>query len=82
MTSFEAGFFKYALERGFSESEAAHLLKQASEYPAAEQMFRSLPQQEEEQQHSPDELEALAELLKQKAIDSQLHLPDVHRVNL
>lgn len=80
MTSFEAGFVKHAQECGFSRIEALHLLKQALEYPAAEQMFRVLPSEEEE--HSPDELEALTEMLKQKAIASQLHLPDVHKVSL
>lgn len=80
MTAFEAGFIKYAQECGFSPEEALHLFKQASEYPAAEQMFRSLPNEGE--QDSPDELEALTEMLKQKAIDTQFHLPDVHKVSL
>ena len=80
MTSFIVGFVKHAQECSFSEEEALHLLKHALEYPAAEQMFRTLPSEEEE--HSPEELETLTELLKQKAIASQLHLPDVHKVSL
>jgi hypothetical protein len=80
MTSFKSGFLKYAEEQGFSEAEAEHLFKQAEEYPATEQMFRSLAPEKES--NSPEELETLAELLKQHAINSQLHLPDVHRVKL
>jgi hypothetical protein len=80
MLSFETGFLKYAQECGLSEKEAAHILKRASEYPAAAELFRTLPQEDE--QHSPEELETLADMLKQKFIDSQLTLPNVHRVHL
>jgi hypothetical protein len=80
MNSFEVGFVKHAQECGFSRPEALHLLKQSLEYPPTAQMFRELPGEEEE--HSPEELEALTEMLKQKAIASQLHLSDVHKVSL
>jgi hypothetical protein len=79
MTSFKAGFFKYAAEQGFSEAETEHLFKQAEEYPPTEQMFRDITPTEESS--SPEELETLAELLKQHALNAQLHLPDVHRIN-
>lgn len=80
MTCFEVGFTKYAQECGLSEKEAAHILKRALDYPAAEQMFRELPTEEE--QHAPEEVETLADMLKQQAIHHQLTLPKIHRVQL
>jgi hypothetical protein len=80
MTCFETGFTKYARECGLSAEEAAHMLKRALAYPAAEQMFRELPTEEE--QHSPEELETLSDMLKQHMIDQQLNLPKVHHIQL
>lgn len=71
MTSFEAGFVKYARECGLADDKTAHILKRAMDHPAAEGMFRSLPE-EEEQQNSPEDMEMLAQLLKQELIDKQM----------
>jgi hypothetical protein len=70
MTSFEAGFIKYARECGLSDDKATHILKRAMDHPGAEGMFRTLP--EEEDHNSPDDLEMLTQLLKQELIDKQM----------
>lgn len=79
MTCFEAGFVKYAEEYGLSEKEAARILKRALEYPAASTMFKSLPEEGEEQ-HTPDSLEALSEMLNLEKIDQSMRR--VHHVNV
>ena len=80
MTCFEAGFVKYAQEYGLSEEEAARILKRALEYPAAHDMFKSLPEEGEDAQHTPDTLEALSEMLNQEKIDQEMRR--MHHVNL
>ena len=42
MTSFEAGFVKYARECGLSDEKAAHIFKRAMEHPGAQHMFKDL----------------------------------------
>jgi hypothetical protein len=71
MTSFEAGFIKYARECGLSDDKTAHILKRAMDYPGAGGMFHTLPEEEEEQ-NSPEDLEMLTQLLKQELIDKQM----------
>jgi len=69
MTSFEAGFLKYAEEYGLSPEEAAHTLKRASDYPGTQEMFKKLPE-EAAQNENPEELDQLSDLLKQHEVDS------------
>jgi hypothetical protein len=68
MTSFEAGFNKYAKECGLSPEKAAHILKRALEHPDTQQMFKELPDQENNQ--NPDELDTLANLAHQDSVDN------------
>lgn len=69
MTSFEAGFINQAKESGLSDHEAAHFLKRASEYPGSQELFKRLPDNEDNQ--DPSSFESLANLVKQEAIDKQ-----------
>lgn len=69
MTSFEAGFIKYAEECGLAPEAAAHVFKRAMEHPAAQNMFKELP---EDQNESHEDISVLAELLKQDLIDQQM----------
>lgn len=66
MTSFEAGFYKYAEEYGLPPSEAAQILKRASEYPGTQEMFKKLPDDSAKQ--SPNSLAELKEMLKQQLL--------------
>lgn len=70
MTAFEAGFVKYAQECGLSYERAAHMMKRSGEHPGAAQLFRQLPQAEEEEQ--PGHLDVLANMLKQDLIDQHM----------
>lgn len=70
MTSFEAGFLKYARECGLSNNQTTHILKRAMDYPGAKSMFHQLPT--DETQDTPEDLEALKELLKQELIYRQM----------
>lgn len=63
MTSFEAGFVKYAKESGLPDEQATYIFKRAMEHPGAQSMFKDLD--EESQQQSPDNLAILSDLLKQ-----------------
>jgi hypothetical protein len=68
MTSFEAGFVKYAKECGLPNHKVAHIFKRAMEHPGAQAMFKDL----DEETHSPDNLAALSELLKQHLIHHEM----------
>lgn len=70
MTSFEAGFLKYARECRLSDDQTAYILKRAMDHPGAEDMFKSLPHEEE--QESPEDLDMLAQMLRQEFIDNQM----------
>lgn len=70
MTSFEAGFVKYAEECGLSDQKTAHILKRAMEHPGVQNMFKVLPEEVETQ--SPHNLASLGELLKQHLIDEDM----------
>lgn len=72
MTSFEAGFIKYALEYGLSEQQAVHTLKRAAEYPGSEHIFKQLPQESAEHEQSPEDLDVLSNLLKEEFMHSQM----------
>jgi hypothetical protein len=69
MTSFEAGFFKAAEERGLSLEETIHVFKRAMEHPQANQMFKDLPEDEAE---THNDMSVLADLLKHEFIDKQM----------
>jgi hypothetical protein len=69
MTSFEAGFIKQAEELGWPEAQASQLYKRASEYPGAEHLFKEMPAHGEAEGDTPEELDALSNLLKQELID-------------
>ena len=79
MTSFEAGFIKYAQECGLSDEEAAHTLKRAMEYPGTQQMFKQLPEEDDVQQ--PEDLETLKQLLHQELIDKNMS-SDMQSINI
>jgi hypothetical protein len=70
MTAFEAGFIKYAQECGLSNDEAAHILKRAIDYPGTQDLFKQMPKGQEEH---PDEMDSLANLLKQELIDEHMN---------
>jgi hypothetical protein len=70
MTSFEAGFIKYAKERGLPDQQAAYIFKRAMEHPGAQSMFKDMD--EEDQHQSPDNLAALSDLLKQHYIHNDM----------
>jgi hypothetical protein len=70
MTSFEAGFVKYAKERGLPDQQAAYIFKRAMEHPGAQNMFKDLD--EEDQRQTPDNLAALSDLLQQHLIHNDM----------
>lgn len=69
MTLFESGFIKQAQAQGLSFSEAVELLKRAMDHPAANSMFKQLPEDEEE---THQDISHLADLLKQDLIDREM----------
>ena len=71
MVSFEAGFIKYANESGLPTEQAVQMLKRAMEYPGAQDMFKALPAEHEEQQ-SPDHVAMLADMMKQQLLHEQI----------
>jgi hypothetical protein len=64
MTSFEAGFYKYAEEYGLPHTEAVYIYKRALEYPPTQEMFKKLPE-DTDSAESPSTLANLAEMMKQ-----------------
>ena len=70
MTSFEAGFAKYAEECGLPNQRVAHIFKRAMEHPGAQALFKDLP--EEDSSQSPTNLEALTDLLKQHTVHADM----------
>lgn len=69
MTSFNLGFIDHAISCGLPEAQAVHMLKRAADHPSAQQLFKSLPNE----QVQPDEdLEALTHLMHQDNVDSQM----------
>ena len=70
MTAFEAGFIKYAQECGLSANEAAHILKRAADYPGTQELFKKLPDGQEEH---PDDMDTLSNMLKQELIDEHMN---------
>ena len=70
MTSFELGFFKQAEEYGLDADRATHILKRAMDHPGAQEMFKELPDDSAEQ-HSPEDMEVLKELLQQNLINEK-----------
>ena len=79
MTPFNLGFLKAATDLGLEKVEAQALLKKAYE----SQMFKELPDRypEEETEETPEDLETLAELIKQDMI-AQHFSAAKHRINL
>jgi hypothetical protein len=71
MTSFEAGFIKYAEECGLSYEKTVYTFKRAMEHPAALAMFKELPEEEEAPQ-VPGNLEALSSLLQQQLVHDDM----------
>jgi hypothetical protein len=69
MTLFESGFVKQAQEQGLSFSEAVDFLKRAMDHPAANSMFKQLPEDEEE---TDQDISHLAALLKQDLLDREM----------
>jgi hypothetical protein len=67
MTSFEAGFIKYAKECGLPDAQVAHILKRAADHPAVQEIFKNL-----EGDDSPEETEDLNDLWQQEAVDKQM----------
>jgi hypothetical protein len=72
MTSFEAGFIKCAFEHGLSEQQAVHALKRAAEYPGSEHLFKQLPEEHEQPEQSPGDLDVLSNLLKEELMHGQM----------
>ena len=72
MTCFEAGFVKYARECGLPDTQAAYIFKRAMEHPGAQDMFKDLDASPE--QHSPDSLSTLGELLKHHLIHDDMDM--------
>jgi hypothetical protein len=70
MTSFEAGFVKYAKECGLPDQQVAYIFKRAMEHPGAQGMFKDL--NEEASAESPGSLSALSDLLKQHFIHDDM----------
>lgn len=70
MTSFEAGFVKYAKECGLADQSVTQLFKRAMDHPGMQHMFKELP--EETQPQSPDNLAALSEMLQQHLVHSDM----------
>jgi hypothetical protein len=71
MVSFEAGFIKYATESGLSDQQAVQMLKRAMDYPGAQDMFKELPE-EHEQQTNPGNMAVLADMVKQQLLHEQI----------
>ena len=78
MTAFEVGFLKEASEYGLTSQQADHILKRALQYDEARDMFKSLPNSEEE---DPSDLDALTEMLQQDFIDRHMSAAQ-HRIQL
>lgn len=68
MTSFEAGFVKYAMESGLSANQAAQAFKRASDHPGV-QAYQARDKEDSEN-NKPSDLEVLANLLRQELIDA------------
>ena len=79
MTAFEVGFLKEASEYGLTSQQADHILKRALQYDEARDMFKSLPNSEEEE--DPSDLDALTEMLQQDFIDRHMSAAQ-HRIQL
>lgn len=71
MTSFEAGFIKFAEESGLSAEQAAHIFKRAMEYSGSQDIFKQLPD-EQPSETAPEDYEVLANLLQQELIDKNM----------
>jgi hypothetical protein len=71
MTSFEAGFIKYAEECGLSNEQAAYILKRAADHPDTQELFKELPHTEEE---SGEDLDNLKDMLSLDELDKQMQL--------
>ena len=69
MTSFEAGFIKYAEECGLSLEKTTHIFKRAMDHPDALAMFKAMP---EEEPQVPGNLEALSNLLQQQLVHDDM----------
>jgi hypothetical protein len=70
MTSFEAGFVKYANECGLPDWQAAYMFKRAMTHPGAQAMFKELDAEEPAQ--SPSSLSALSDLLQQHLVHDEM----------
>jgi hypothetical protein len=70
MTSFEAGFVKYAEELGLSDKEAVLAFKRAMEHPEAAHFLKGLDTHTGSE--SPQKLAALSELMYQQKIDDEM----------
>jgi hypothetical protein len=70
MNAFEAGFLKTASEYGLTEQQAVHILKRALAHEEAHGLFKSLPDDSEDE--NPEELEDLKELMRQDFIDRHM----------
>ena len=70
MRCFDIGFLSAAQECGIPSHEASRILKLAYDQPEVSQLFKSLPEAEddEEQQASSTDLESLKEMLTQDLI--------------
>jgi hypothetical protein len=83
MTCFELGFLSTAQEYGMAAQEASRILKSAYLQDRDNQLFKRLPEPEEDEdsQISPADLEALKEMLKQDFIDKHMSAAK-HRIQL
>jgi len=70
MTSFKAGFIKYAMDCGLPNSQAVHIFKRAADHPNTQELFKNLADTEIPQDEN---LELLTNLMQQNAIDKQMH---------
>jgi hypothetical protein len=70
MTSFEAGFVKYAKECGLPDDQVAYIFKRAMDHPGAQQMFKDL--NEDASIKSPDSMAVLSDLLQQHFIHNEM----------
>jgi hypothetical protein len=68
MTSFEAGFIKYARDCGLSDTQAVYILKRALDNPEMSDVVRKQPQGKE----SPEELDALKDVYEQDEVDKEM----------
>lgn len=69
MTSFEAGFIKYASECGLPETQIRHILKRALAHPEAQQLASRSPEADET---SPEDLDTLNEMMLLDDNDKQM----------